>query len=155
MTVRTLFSGLVLVGMLSGCSAPPTPRMDLAALHDEVWRTEQAFARTMAARDLAAFSGFVADEAVFESEGGALRGRAQVVAGWRRLFDGATAPFSWEPAQVEVLDSGTLASSSGPVRDAQGVQVAEFHSVWRRDGPGVWHIVLDAGCTVCRCAQPK
>lgn len=27
----------------------------------------------------------------------------------------AEAPFSWEPAQVEVLDSGTLALSSGPV----------------------------------------
>jgi hypothetical protein len=50
---------------------------------------------------------------------------------------------------VEVLDSGTLALSSGRVRDPQGTRVGTFNSVWRRASGGRWKIVFDKGCT-CR-----
>jgi hypothetical protein len=55
------------------------------------------------------------------------------------------APFSWEPDEVEPLPSGTLAHSSGPVRDASGKPVARFNSIWRLEAPGVWRVIFDKG----------
>lgn len=111
----------------------------------EVFAAERAFARTMADRDLAAFASFVADEAVFVGGGTVLRGRRQVVEAWSRFFAGARPPFAWEPDLVEVLESGTLALSSGPVRDPSGKLVARFNSVWRLEADGRWRVVFDKG----------
>ena len=116
--------------------------------------TERAFARTMAERDHAAFVRFVSEEAVFFSGTKVLRGKQQVADGWKPYYQGPTAPFSWQPEQVEVLQSGALALSSGPVRDAQGKLIATFSSIWRQEAPGVWRIVFDKGNEVCDCAKP-
>ena len=78
--------------------------------------------------------------------GGAQRGRDAVAEAWRAYFDGAAAPFAWAPDEVEVLASGTLAYSSGPVTSPDGKQVGRFNSVWRLEGPGTWKIVFDRGC---------
>ncbi len=48
-----------------------------------------------------------------------------------------------------MLDSGTLALSTGPVHDAQGKLIATFNSIWRQEAPGVWRIVFDKGSEVC------
>lgn len=112
---------------------------------EQVRAAERAFARTMAERDAAAFARHVADEAVFFSGPKALRGKAEVVAGWAGYFEGAQAPFSWDPDRVEVLASGTLALSSGLVRDPAGRVVARFTSIWRREGDSVWRVVFDKG----------
>jgi len=118
----------------------------------EVRETEKAFAKTMADRDLEAFLGFVATDAVFFGHAETLRGIEAVKAAWSPLFVGASAPFSWEPEVVEVLDSGDLAFSSGPVRDPQGRRVGTFNSVWRRDAEGRWKVVFDRGCPPCDCS---
>jgi ketosteroid isomerase-like protein len=120
----------------------------------QVREAESAFAKTMAARDHAAFASHIADEAVFFGQQSVLRGRAAVAAGWKQFFEGDTAPFSWEPERVEVLDSGALAFSSGPVRDPEGRQIGTFNSVWRREADGRWKIVFDKGCPPCDC-PPK
>ena len=65
---------------------------------------------------------------------------------WKPLFDGPAAPFSWTPETVVVLDSGTLAHSSGPVKDREGKVTGNFNSVWRRDKDGQWRVVFDKGC---------
>ena len=124
---------------------------DLDALQREVWATEVAFARTMAERDFAAFATHVSDHAIFWSGSKVLRGKAAVLDAWRRFYDGAAAPFSWEPDEVVVLGDGTLAQSTGPVRDAAGKTIARFRSVWRREADGRWLIVLDRG----DAANPK
>lgn len=111
----------------------------------QVRAAEIAFARTMAVRDYQAFASHVADEAVFIGQR-PLRGKASVVAEWKRYFEGAQAPFSWEPETVEVLDSGTLALSRGPVRDEKGQQTGTFNSIWRREADGRWKVVFDMGC---------
>jgi ketosteroid isomerase-like protein len=116
-----------------------------ASARDQVWATELAFARTMAVRDLRAFGEFIADEAVFFAGKSVLRGKAEVVKGWAGYFGDGQAPFSWEPDQVEVLDSGTLALSTGPVRDPSGKIIARFNSIWRLEGPNRWRIVFDKG----------
>jgi ketosteroid isomerase-like protein len=121
-------------------------------LQQQVVMTERAFAKTMADRDLQAFGRFISQEAVFASGAKSLRGRQQVIEGWRKLYASPSAPFSWEPETVEVLDSGQLALSSGPVHDAAGKLVGKYTSTWRLEAPNTWRIVFDSGCDVCpRC----
>jgi ketosteroid isomerase-like protein len=114
-------------------------------LQQQVADTERAFARSMAERDHAAFTSFLSEQACFFGGGQVLRGKVEVAAGWQRFFDGPQAPFSWEPDQVEVLPDGTLALSTGPVKDAAGQVVARFNSIWRQEAPGVWRVVFDKG----------
>lgn len=123
---------------------------DVQALARQVRDAENGFAKSMADRDVTAFASFLASDAVFFGEG-ALRGKEAVVAGWKGLFAGPTAPFSWSSESVEVLDSGTLAHSSGPVIDAKGNRIGTFNSIWRREADGVWKVVFDKGCDACRC----
>lgn len=121
-------------------AAPPQDE-----LRAQVEATERAFARSMAQRDHAAFTALLSEQAVFYAPNRVLRGKAEVAAAWKAFFDGPAAPFSWEPDQVDVLADGTLAHSSGPVRDPAGQLVARFNSVWRQEAPGVWRIVFDKG----------
>ena len=159
-----------LVSRARGLAAPviamvvlaPLPGTTIAAdvvtanqnpLQQQVAVTERAFSKTMADRDLTAFGRFISQEAVFVSGAKSLRGRQQVIDGWRKLFEGPSAPFSWEPETVEVLESGRLALSSGPVHDASGKLIGKFTSIWRLEAPNTWRIVFDSGCEVCvRCA---
>lgn len=134
--------------LLPGCSTIAT-QPDSRTLRAQVIATEQAFARTMATRDHAAFSGFIADDAVFLSGGPALRGREAVAAAWKSHFAAEKPPFSWEPDEVEVLDSGALALSTGPVWNADGKRIATFTSIWRQESPGVWRIIFDKGDDTC------
>jgi ketosteroid isomerase-like protein len=124
-----------------------------AELKEQVRQAEAAFAKTLADRDPAAFRKFLAADAVFMSGGTATRGPAAVAERWKRFFEGPSAPFSWAPQFVEVLDSGTLALSSGPVLDPAGKRTGTFNSVWRREAGGQWKIVLDSGCPACDCGK--
>jgi len=124
-----------------------------AELVQQVADTERAFAATMRQRDLAAFTSFLSDDTVFYSGPTPLRGKEQVAAFWKKFYDGKEAPFSWEPDQVDVIDSGTLAHSSGPVYDARGKLFARFNSVWRLEAPGKWRIVFDKGQDLCDCKK--
>jgi ketosteroid isomerase-like protein len=133
---------------LSACAAAP-PKISHDQATREVFATERAFAKTMADRDFAAFQTFLADETVFFGGKEALRGKAAVAAKWKSFYDKPAAPFAWEPATVEVLDSSTLALSTGPVRNAAGKTIATFNSIWRREASGQWRIVFDKGSEVC------
>lgn len=125
-----------------------------AELKQQVADTERAFAATMAKRDHQAFVSFLADETIFyHGPQQVLRGKDKVAAEWKAFYEKPEAPFSWEPDQVEVLDSGTLAHSSGPVRDPQGKIISRFNSVWRLEAPGKWRIVFDKGERVCDCKK--
>jgi ketosteroid isomerase-like protein len=144
----TVVGAISIVLSVVGC-APSTPRFDTKDLRTEVIETERAFARTMAGRDHAAFQTFLSKEAVFFSGEKPLRGADEIAARWKRFYESPDAPFSWEPEKVEVLDSGTLALSSGPVRDPKGELIGTFTSIWKREGPGKWRIVFDKGNDVC------
>jgi ketosteroid isomerase-like protein len=114
---------------------------------------ERAFAATMARREAAGFASHIADEAIFMSAGDpprVLRGKAAIVDGWRQFFDGPAAPFSWEPDVAEVLDSGGLALTSGPVRDPNGEVIGRFNSIWRLESDGRWRVLFDRGSPVCK-----
>ena len=140
-----LWSAL-LASCLVACSANRPAPASLARAQVEA--AERGFAKTMADRDFAAFQRFLSAEAVFFTGPQPLRGKEAVAAFWARYFKDAAAPFSWEPDEIEVLDSGTLALSAGPVRDPGGKLVGRFASVWRLESPGVWRIVFDRGESV-------
>jgi ketosteroid isomerase-like protein len=127
---------------------------DLALLQQQVEDTERAFARTMADRDYDAFTSFLSDEAIFFAGEEPLNGKQRVSDAWKPFFEEPQAPFSWEPQTVVVLQSGTLALSSGPVHDPAGERVATFNSIWRRDPDGQWKIVFDKGSNACNCPGP-
>jgi ketosteroid isomerase-like protein len=151
-TRNALTIGGCCVAMLAACAAT-APRPGNADLQRQVADTERAFAQTMADRNHAAFVAFLSDEAVFFTGPKPLHGKDEVAAAWKRFYEKPDAPFSWAPDSVEVLASGTLAISSGPVRDPSGKLIATFSSIWRQDAPGVWRIVFDKGNEVCDCPK--
>jgi ketosteroid isomerase-like protein len=134
------------IGIAAACASPSEPPIDLAARQQEVRARETAFAKSMADRDLAAFTSFISPEAVFVGVGGTTRGPQEISAAWTRFFEGPDAPFSWKPETVEVINSGTLGLSSGPVFDPKGQRIGTYNSTWRRDPDGVWRIIFDNGC---------
>ena len=144
---RLLWSLIVVLAALSARAATN------AELKEQVRQTEIAFAKTLADRNPAAFASFLSKETIFLSGARASRGPREVAERWKSYFEGPQAPFSWEPDQVQVLDSGALAMTSGPVRDPAGKRIGTFNSVWRREAKGQWKIVLDNGCPACDCGK--
>jgi ketosteroid isomerase-like protein len=131
-------------------AATPLENADAATAEAvrQVIAVEQAFAKTMADRNFQAFASFLSPEAVFFSGTRVFRGAPAVAADWQQYFAGSQAPFSWRPDHVEVLDSGKLALSTGPVYQDHTI-VGRFSSIWRLDAPNTWHIVFDKGEAVC------
>lgn len=122
--------------------ASPDPQAQVRA-------TETAFAQTMADRDHESFQSFLADDAVFFEGESPLRGKDAIAAAWRKYYQGEKAPFAWTPETVEVLASGDLAFSSGPVVSPSGKSLGTFNSVWRKQRDGTWKIVFDKGSPPC------
>jgi ketosteroid isomerase-like protein len=139
---------------LAGCATTTGALTRGEAARQQVFATERAFAKTMADRDLKAFGSFLSEDTVFFSGPKPLHGKQAVTDFWSRFYAKPDAPFSWEPKVVEVLDSGALALSSGPVHDAQGKLFACFSSIWRQEAPGQWKIVFDRGTGPQECDKP-
>jgi ketosteroid isomerase-like protein len=140
---RLLF---LLVLATTGISSSLPGQVPASALRRQVFVAESSFAASMAQRDLQAFASFVSSEAVFFGDTAIMRGKRAVIDGWRPFFEKPAAPFSWKPDAIEVLPSGNLAYSSGPVFDPGGKKVGSFSSVWRREPDGSWQIIFDRGC---------
>ena len=119
-----------------------------ASATEQVRQAELAFAASMRERNFEAFQSWLADDAIFFGSKDVWRGKAAVAAFWKRFYEGPKAPFSWAPDSIEVLASGQLAHSSGPVYDPDGKLISRFNSVWRLESPGVWRIVFDKGESV-------
>ena len=149
--MRAILIGLVSsCALLAGCANQPlTMSPELAK--QQVADTERAFAKSMADRDLNAFASFLSEDTVFFSGPTPLHGKKAVVEFWAKFYSRPAAPFSWKPEEVEVLASGNLALSSGPVYNPEGKLVSRFSSIWRLEAPNQWRIVFDKGSEVCDC----
>ena len=101
MRVASLIAGL---GVFCALASPQAAG---DAVADQVRSAEQAFAGTMAARDHAAFSRHIAEDAVFFDGEKAIRGKAAVVAAWKAFFERTNAPFSWAPDNDRIAFAGS------------------------------------------------
>ena len=145
-TTTTRATGALVVLFL--VLATPAPAL-AESLADAVRQAEIAFADSMAQRDFDAFQSFLAEDAVFFGGSGAAHGKQAVADRWASYFEEEAAPFSWAPEHVEVLASGDLGFSSGPVYNSSGRRTATYHSVWRLEEDGRWRIVFDKGARWC------
>lgn len=139
----------MILGGIAGTAARPQSKDSGSAIKERVAEAERNFAATMARRDHAAFASHISEEAIFFPGGDGqqpVSGRKAVSDAWKRFFEGPTAPFSWGPDVSEVLDSGTLGLTSGPVRDAKGAVTGRFTSIWRLEADGQWRVIFDKGC---------
>lgn len=139
---------IVLAALFSGLSVYARDPNN-TDIKQQVIDTERAFAQTMADRDHSSFISFISAEAIFFTGDKPLHGRQEISIWWKRYYEKPEAPFSWEPESVEVLHSGSLAISSGPVRDPKGKLIGTYTSIWRLEEPGKWRIVFDKGNPVC------
>jgi ketosteroid isomerase-like protein len=133
---------------LAAVANPQAASAATAAAVKQVIATEQAFAKTMANRDFKAFVTYLSPDAIFFSGSNVKHGPAEVAVQWQPYFEGRKAPFSWAPDHVEVLASGKLALSTGPVY-VDGKIVGRFNSIWRLEDENAWRIVFDKGEAVC------
>lgn len=140
---------LILVACVLINASPASAQNIESAVENEVANVERAFAKSMADRDFSAFSSFIAEDTVFVSGPQVLRGKAEVIAAWKSLYDGEAAPFSWKPETVIALPSGDLALSTGPVMTPSGQVTAYYTSTWRKDASGEWKIIFDKGQDIC------
>ncbi len=148
----TLLLSLLVSAALA--TPPPPPPADSA---DAVRRTELAFAQTVKDRDLEAFAQYVAEDAIFASDG-VLRGREAIRNGWAPLFEEGAPLLEWAPKTVAVQDSGKLAISTGPysmTRTAADGTVTRrcgtFMSIWQKQPDGSWKIIFDGGSPATDC----
>ena len=137
--------GVVFLVCVAMGVAPSAAEGQLDGSAAEVEAREIAFAKSLADRDPEAFLSFVSPEAVFFNGNEPSRGHDAIAQLWAPNFEGAAAPFSWHPDVIEVLESGRLALSSGPVRGASGEETGRFNSIWRKDADGQWRVVFDKG----------
>jgi ketosteroid isomerase-like protein len=151
---RTLPTALSVLALVLPARLPAQTAPAMSAVQHQVFAAESAFAASFARRDTAAFAALLAPDAIFFGGASPMRGKAAVAEGWRRLLTDPTPPFSWHPEVVEVVATGDLAFSSGPVLDPAGKRIATFNSVWRRQADGRWLVVFDKGSPVCNC-EPK
>lgn len=147
------FLGACAVSLALATAGPSLRAETNDELKEQVRKTEIAFAKTMADRDHAAFTTFLAEDTIWLGRD-VMRGSKAVADGWKRFYEGKEAPFSWEPERVEVNDSGTLGLSTGPVRDPAGKRIGTYNSIWRRGADGKWTIIFDNGCPPCDCPAP-
>ena len=129
-----------------GLAVPLFAQAPSATLKQQVFAAESSFAASMTERNFDAFGSHLSSEAIFFGDTTVMRGKQAVLKSWRRFFDKADPPFSWKPDVIEVLPSGKLALSSGPVFDPKGQQMGTFSSIWRRESDGSWKIIFDKGC---------
>jgi ketosteroid isomerase-like protein len=152
---------IALTLLLAGCATTPATHPHRAAntslasasATEQVVAAERALAKSMVDRNFKAFTALVSSEAIFFNGNMVLRGASEVAATWQPYFKGPRAPFAWQPDHVEVLPSGQLALSTGPVYMG-GQVVGRFNSIWRLEAGNNWRIVFDKGEAVCSTSPP-
>jgi ketosteroid isomerase-like protein len=153
-----------MLALLTGCAGAPAARTHPDRAHnsqpaagtsatEQVVAAERALAKSMVDRDFKAFSSMVSSEAIFFNGNTVMHGASEIAEVWRPYFKARKAPFAWQPDHVEVLPTGKLALSTGPVYMG-GQVVGRFNSIWRLEESGTWRIVFDKGEAVCSTSPP-
>lgn len=142
-----------------GCSenqanAPePGPEM-IDAWKAELVQADEAFAATVGAEGLSAWTSFFTSDGAMVQEGvGEVRGAEELQA----IMDAAEAAidithFTWAPTRAEVSSAGDLGYTVGNYhrifRGPDGVEMEStgtYVSIWRRQADGSWKVEMDLG----------
>lgn len=149
---KSLLFALLALGVLAGAGIAYRLTVRADSDRESLRATELAFAAMVAKEGVqAAFEHFSAEDAVFfDVDPQRLRGRAALEA--RRESWRPTVGLRWEPANVEVAESGDLGFTWGPsereVLQPDGtikVYFGHYVSVWRRTDGGPWRLAFDTG----------
>ncbi len=150
---RRLRSVLVSLLLVAGCTHEGARRAGRAgpvAFRSEVLHLDAGWARTLAARDPAAFASVVSEDALFAGRGGFVRGREGVRAAWSRWFEPGAPSFVWSPDGGGASAAGDLAWSTGTFRieetgaPARASRIeGRYVTVWRRDPDERWRALFD------------
>lgn len=147
---KPIYIVILVVTLLSACISERnklSSKSDFIEINKTVFNIENAFAQTMIDRDFKAFSGFIADDAVFFSGDKPVRGKEAVLQAWEKFYHGQDVPFTWQADVVEAHPSGTLVLSNGPVYNIKGEIIARFNSIWQKQKDGRWQVIFDKGTT--------
>ena len=130
-------AAIVLLSIAFALSAFATPE-------EEVRAAELAFSKAFVERDADRFFAMVAEDAVFNGRGPALRGRSAIVEGWGPLLKSPKPSMTWGPDRVVVNGDGTIGLSFGPIYDyATRRNVGFYSSVWQKQKDGSWKVLFD------------
>lgn len=122
---------------------------------------EQAFAASVAEKDLERFGSYVDPEAIFLG-GSILAGKEAILEVWKVYFAEDAPVLEWHPEEVVVQASGRMGITKGPytlrtwTSDGQErTRSGSFTSVWEWQADGRWRVVFDSGCPPCPdCETP-
>lgn len=140
-------------GQNQASTANPGPDM-IDAWKTELIQADEAFAATVGAEGLSAWSSFFTSDGAMIQEGvGEVRGAEELQA----IMDAADAAldislFTWAPTRAEVSNAGDLGYTVGNyqriVRGPDGVELEStgtYVSIWRRQTDGSWKVEMDLG----------
>ena len=150
--MRRVRSVVVALVLAAGCTAPAARKtIDVVAVERELMEADRNFARDTASRGVDGWVEAFAEDGKMVSGGPILEGHAAI----REAMGALSRPgysLGWEPLFAEVSSSGDLGFTHGTYRrevQREGgepiVETGRYVTIWRRDPPGVWKVVLDIG----------
>ena len=154
MKVRLLVCAATSVA-LSSCApaAPPAaPAVDTAAITREITQVETRWSAIAAAKDVAGFAAFYADDAYLYLDGAPpMHGPAAIQAGLAPAMADPNFSLHFETVRVQVSTAGDLACSQGtytegatnPATHRAATTHGNYVTCWRRNAAGEWRAFVD------------
>jgi len=152
----------ILALVLAGCSDTP-PRVDKAAIEKNIRAVEFDMAKSVAAKDAAAFSGHYTTDAIFMTPGEpSSKGRDAIRAAMTGMFADPNLKLDFSADRVEIADSGDLAATHGtytlsatnPATKKPITDKGSYVTVFRKQADGTWLAVLDINTSEVPSAAP-
>ncbi len=144
--------GLAIV-LASLAVTAPQPSPSASPAEAAVREADAAWARAVAAKSLDQTVACYDPEAV--TAGSAMfpaQGLAAFRTQWQQQFAQPTFALTWTVQRVVVLESGTIAYSSGTWKMGTNLQ-GPYLAVWRKQPDGKWKVLVDAAWVVPAAAK--
>ncbi|WP_448227960.1 YybH family protein [Pseudoxanthomonas mexicana] len=151
LNILALLSMLLSAGVTAG--EVTTPQAEMNAVECEVFNRELAFAKTVDRHDVAAFSSFLLEGAVFNvGTNTPVRGASAITQAWAGIISGKTFSLKWRPEFALIGGDPDTAITHGPyliwqanVDGKSEYAAGHFSSVWKRMPNGEWFVLFDGG----------
>jgi ketosteroid isomerase-like protein len=148
-----LISSLVIIGLALACqqAAPPSAPDTRAADESAVREADEAYSKAFEAKDVEAYVGFLADDALEMPPNAPLvTGKEAIRKSASEIMATPGPVVGWHPTKVEASRGGDLAYSMGTyqrtMNDAKGKPVTDrgkYLTVWKKQVDGKWKVVAD------------